>query len=81
MTVSELREHLEDLEHEGHGDKEVYAACDYGDYSHTMQLIETEYPTVIKPAETAYSHTGLCIARDGEDSDLDEVVILMDECA
>lgn len=71
MTVAELVEELRQLDQ----DAVVAFACDYGDISHTEQLLpvgtadELCYETV---EESAYSHSGIAVRALGdEDSDED----------
>ncbi len=83
MTVEELRDCLTDLVDDGLGNKEVYGVCDYGDYSHTMQLVETDAPQLITPVKTAYSNTGLavpgteCDVYIGDDDEKEETVVVL----
>jgi len=77
MTVEELRLALEDMP----DDMEVYAVCDYGDITHTMQLVELGDPEVVQPVETAYSNSGLALPNEVSSpygDEQPEVVVLCD---
>lgn len=82
MTLSQLIDDLTSLrDDEGvSGNTEVYSSSDYGDFHHTEQLSEIRSVEQLKPVESAYSHSGLAVARDGdeedEDSKQDEVIVL-----
>ena len=50
------------------GNLPVYAVSDYGDHSHTQQLLELNEVDEIQVTETAYSDSGLAVA--GEDDEI-----------
>jgi len=64
LTVSELKEVLEELEEKGYGDTNVMMSSDYGDHSHTIQLLTINQVVGDVPRESAYSETGLCLNEE-----------------
>ena len=77
MTVADARHALADMPDEAL----LVLAADYGDRSHTIQLLPVE---VIRPvsrdqvAETGYSASRLCL-RHGEDEDGGEATLADDD--
>lgn len=78
MTVAELIEELESLP----GNCRVVFACDYGDHSHTQQLLPVETadeydPDVEAIEETGYSRSGLEVLEreEGGGQPFDVVVL------
>lgn len=65
ITVGELLEELEgkDL------DMPVAVTVDYGDYSHTMQVIGLGYAEPAVICESAYSRSGFKVARMNDDGE------------
>jgi hypothetical protein len=84
MTLRDLFDAIEDLRRENPDTDvdgmEVYVSCDYGDHSHTQQLVGIGDPRIIKPRKTAYSETGLALPHEDEEGEEhgsgDEVIVL-----
>jgi len=78
ITLGELKDMIDGLIQE-HGekvlDKDVYTSCDYGDYSHTQQLVplgDNQAGRLIKAEESAYSQSGLALPHENDEDDEDE---------
>lgn len=69
MTVTELRELLEELEGEGHGDKDAMYSYNYGDHWHTVVACKVEAADegTVKYSEyhQMYKVVDTCDAEDG----------------
>ena len=81
MTLEDLKYEIESLVGRYGEDvlnKEVFAVSDYGDYSHTQQLVPLdEGIELVQPRETGYSQSGLALQNEDyiEDTGLDEVIV------
>lgn len=64
LTVSELKEILEELEEKGYSDANVMMSSDYHDHCHTIQLLTINDVVGDVPRESAYSETGLCLGNE-----------------
>ena len=80
MSVQDLIDTLEDIDDK---DASVFISCDYGDRSHTQQLlaVETvEETTELGIDESCYSHTGLARGPEAvaglDDGELDVVILV-----
>ncbi len=68
MTIYDLIESLQEMAEEYGEDTIVVASSDYGDHSHTEQLIEITEVSAVNPVRGAYSHSGYIYpTRDPEE--------------
>lgn len=71
ITLRELKDIINGLiEDYGDGilDTPIYASCDYGDISHTQQLVNLTGNVVLSvPNTSAYSQTGFSVPSDDEE--------------
>ena len=60
----------------------VVSSSDYGDYSHTEQLVEIQSIETVNPTRSAYSKSGWAYPDDVDDPDVnqDEEVIVLRYC-
>jgi len=82
MTLGDLKQVIDNMIEEVGEDIEVYAVSDYGDRTHTQQLVELNEPRVTVPYKTAYSNSGLAVRNcdeedDGETPNEDDRVVVL----
>jgi hypothetical protein len=65
MTVAELIEMLQEEDQAA----EVYFACDYGDYHHTLQALPIRRCSMEHIVDEAYSRSGLGVYHPGREED------------
>ena len=81
MTLEDLKYEIESLVGRYGEDvlnKEVYAVSDYGDRSHTQQLVPLdEGMELVQPRVTGYSQSGLALQNGDyiKDTGLGEVIV------
>ena len=70
MQLNEFIEHLKDLRDEGHGEKEVMFAYNYGDYWRTQVAakVDTAEPMMVKYSDYHSMHKVLSVDDDDEAS-------------
>lgn len=69
LSLYDLITSLEELREEHGDDILVVASSDYGDMTHTEQLIEIGEPELCVPVKTAYSCSGYAFPDEEEDDE------------
>lgn len=82
MTVADLIEVLQDCDPEAR----VMFACDYGDISHTQQVLPVDEAADLSDlegsylADSGYSRSGVSLETELDDDDMPEPAYSDDEC-
>ena len=69
LSIHDLISMLEDLKEQYGEDTLVVASSDYGDHSHTEQLVEITDVSVTNPVKSGYSQSGWAF---GDEEDFDD---------
>lgn len=71
MSIHDLIETLTEFAEEHGDDTLVVSSCDYGDITHTEQLVEIQEVEVTHPIKSGYSNSGYAYNKDMDPDDHD----------